>query len=503
MAASAPDGLRPQYVTPRTLDALTSMLQPDVISADSSEAGITGITHDSRAVRPGDLYAGLPGQHAHGASYAAAAADSGAVALLTDKEGPHPLPAVVVERPRSVLGRVSSWVYDDPSRSMDVIGITGTNGKTTTAYLVEAGLAGAGRTTGLIGTVETRIGGQSLPSLHTTPEAPDLQALLALMRERDVTGVAMEVSSHGLALGRVDGTTYAAAVFTNLSQDHLDFHADMDDYFRAKAKLFERSRSKLAVINIDDPAGERLLHMTRLPVTTTSARGRAMADWRATDIAHEPAHTSFRVHGPSGEDLALRTRLPGDYNVANALGALAALVSIGIDIGTAAEGISSLTGVPGRLERVDAGQPFGAFVDYAHSPGSLETVLRTLREITQDKLIVVFGCGGDRDRLKRPLMGAAASAYADVAVVTNDNPRSEDPTSIIDAIVAGADPAGASLQVEPDRRAAIALAVSLAGPGDTLVVAGKGHEAQQEFADHVIDFDDRRVLFEVIAGGST
>ncbi len=502
MAAPAPDGLRPQFVTPRTLDELTSLLGSDVISADRGDVGITGVTHDSRAVKPGDLYAALPGEHTHGADHADAAATWGAVAMLTDREGPYPLPAVVVPRPRSVLGRVASWVYGDPSQSMDVIGITGTNGKTTTAYLVEAGFAKAGRVTGLIGTVETRIGAESLPSAHTTPEAPDLQAVLALMRERDVTAVAMEVSSHGLALGRVDGTTYAAAVFTNLSQDHLDFHADMDDYFKAKAKLFDAPRSKIAVINVDDPAGERLLHMTRLPVTTTSARGRSLADWRASEISHELSATTFRVRGPSGEDLTVRTQLTGDHNVANALGAIAALVSIGVDIGAAAEGIGGLAGVPGRLERVDAGQVFGAFVDYAHSPDSLETVLRTLRGITAGKLIVVFGCGGDRDRGKRPLMGAAASAYADIAVVTSDNPRSEDPAAIINAIVVGVDPAGASLHVEPDRHAAIALAASLAASGDTVLVAGKGHEARQEFADHVIDFDDRLVLREVIAGGS-
>lgn len=493
---------RPDQVQPKSFADLAAMLGPAVLTADDSAAQITGVTHDSRAVRRGDLYAALPGAHAHGADFAAAAAAAGAAAMLTDHQGPHPLPTILVERPRDVLGRVASWVYGDPSRAMDVIGITGTNGKTTTAYLVEAGLRGAGRSTGLIGTVETRIGAESLASAHTTPEATDLQALLAVMRERGVQSVAMEVSSHGLALGRVDGASYAAAVFTNLSQDHLDFHADMDDYFRAKAKLFEAKRSRLAVINVDDPAGERLLHLTRLPVTTTSARGRGLADWRAAGIAHEATGSSFRLLGPAGEDLPVRLRLTGAYNVANALGALAALASIGVDLEAAAAGIAELAGVPGRLERIDAGQEFGAFVDFAHSPDSLQTVLQTLRPVTSGRLIVVLGCGGDRDRGKRPLMGAVATTYADVAIVTSDNPRSEDPAAIIDAIVAGAVAAGASLEIEPDRHAAIVRAVSLAQPGDTLLLAGKGHEAQQEFAGHVVEFDDRVELRNALEGAA-
>ncbi|MEP7055937.1 MAG: UDP-N-acetylmuramoyl-L-alanyl-D-glutamate--2,6-diaminopimelate ligase [Actinomycetota bacterium] len=488
---------RPAQSPHRTMTELAALLGASVISADETARKIAGITHDSRAIRPGDLYAALPGAHAHGADFALAAAGHGAAAMLTDRPGPHPLPTIVVEKPREVLGRVASWVYDDPSRAMDVIGITGTNGKTTTAYLIEAGLRGAGRSTGLIGTVETRIGAESLSSVHTTPEAPDLQALLALMRERGVQSVPMEVSSHGLALGRVDGTVYTAAVFTNLSQDHLDFHADMDDYFRAKAKLFDIKRSRVAVINVDDEAGERLLHLTRLPVTTTSARGRSLADWRATEIVQDSAGSSFRLHGPAGEDVPIRLRMTGAYNVANALSALAALASIGVDLEAAAAGMAGLAGVPGRLESIDAGQDFGAFVDFAHSPDSLANVLQTLRPVTPGRLIVVLGCGGDRDRGKRPLMGTVATTYADLAIVTSDNPRSEDPSSIIAAIVEGA-VEGAELEVEPDRRAAIDRAVALAAAGDTVLLAGKGHEPQQEFADHVIDFDDRIELRRAI-----
>ena len=485
---------------PLLLAQLTAALGYKVLAADESAVQITGVTHDSREVRAGDLYAALPGQHAHGADFATVAATAGAAAMLTDRPGPYPLPTVVVERPREILGQVASLVYADPSRALDVIGITGTNGKTTTAYLVEAGLRGAGRSTGLIGTVETRIGSQSLASAHTTPEATDLQALFALMRERGVDSVAMEVSSHGLALGRVDGTSYAVAVFTNLSQDHLDFHADMEDYFSAKAKLFEANRSRLAVINVADPAGERLLHLTGVRATTTSADDRVAADWRAADIVHEPTGSAFRLLGPAGEDLPVRLQLTGSYNVANALGALAAVAAIGVDVEVAAEGMAGLAGVPGRLERIDAGQEFGAFVDYAHSPDSLETVLRTLRPVTAGRLIVVIGCGGDRDRGKRPLMGAAATAYADLAIVTSDNPRSEDPVAIIEAIVAGAVAGGGALEVEPDRRAAINLAVSRARAGDTVLVAGKGHEVRQEFAHHAVDFDDRIELRAALVG---
>ncbi|HZG93889.1 MAG TPA: UDP-N-acetylmuramoyl-L-alanyl-D-glutamate--2,6-diaminopimelate ligase [Mycobacteriales bacterium] len=489
---------RPRAVAPHPLTAVAGLLTDAVVSVDSGGVVVTGVTHDSRAVVPGDLYVGLPGSQSHGADFAGAARDAGAAAILTDRPGPHPLPSVVVERPRAVLGKVAAFIYGEPSRAIDVVGVTGTNGKTTTAYLLEAGLRAAGRRTGLIGTVETRVGDRVLPSAHTTPEAPDLQALLAVMREDGVDAVAMEVSSHGLALGRVDGTRYAAAIFTNLSQDHLDFHADMDDYFKAKAKLFEGGRSQVAVINVDDPAGERLLHMTRLPVTTTSATARPVADWQAADIRHEPRGTTFRVLGPAGEDVVVHTGLTGDFNVANALGALAALASIGIDVGAAAAGIGALDGVPGRLERVAAGQDWVAVVDYAHTPDSVESVLRTLRPITRGRLIAVLGCGGDRDRGKRPLMGRAMATYADVAVVTSDNPRSEDPQAIIDAMLTGACEADAEVHVEVDRHAAIDLAVSLARPGDVLALLGKGHEQGQTFADRTTPFDDRLVLREAI-----
>jgi UDP-N-acetylmuramoyl-L-alanyl-D-glutamate--2,6-diaminopimelate ligase len=465
---------------------------------DAPDVAVTGVTHDSRDVRPGDVYAALPGSRAHGAEFAAQARDNGAVAALSDRavEG---LPTLVVDAPRKVLGDLARWVYDDPSAAMDVVGVTGTNGKTTTAYLLESAFRASGRATGLVGTVETRVAGEVVESAHTTPEAPDLQALLATMRERGVTGVGMEVSSHGLALGRVDGTTFAAAVFTNLSQDHLDFHKDMESYFKAKASLFTRERSKVAVVNVDDPYGERLLERTHLPVVTTSATGRRLADWQAHDVELGLDGATFRVTAP-GVDTPVRLRLPAAYNVANALGALAALASVGVDVDAAVAGIEAVTGVPGRLERVDRGQPFLAVVDYAHSPDSVASVLRALRPLARNgNVVVVLGCGGDRDREKRPLMGRAAAEGADLVVATSDNPRSEDPLAILDAMVAGIREVGTRHVVEPDRAKAIRLAVAEAKPGDVVLVAGKGHEQGQTFGDVTVPFDDRVVLGEALA----
>jgi UDP-N-acetylmuramoyl-L-alanyl-D-glutamate--2,6-diaminopimelate ligase len=465
--------------------------------SEAPDVVVTGVTHDSRDVRPGDVYAGLPGAHAHGADFVDDAVARGAVAMVSDR-GSDALPTYVVDGPRKVLGDLARWTYGDPSAAMDVVGITGTNGKTTTAYLVEAGFAAARRMTGLIGTVETRVAGERLASAHTTPEATDLQALLAVMRERGVTGVGMEVSSHGLALGRVDGTTFAAAVFTNLSQDHLDFHGDMESYFKAKALLFTPERAKVAVVNVDDAAGQRLMERTRLPVVTTSALGARLADWQARDVTYGTEGTTFRVVA-TGVDGVVRLRLPGTYNVANALAALAALVSVGVPVDAAVAGVESLPGVPGRLERVDAGQPFLAFVDYAHTPESVATMLAAVRPLTEGRVVVVLGCGGDRDASKRPLMGEAAARGADLVVATSDNPRSEDPLAILDAMAEGIRRTETTFVVEPDRAAAIRFACAAAQPGDVVVVAGKGHEHGQVFADVTVPFDDRLVLAEALA----
>ncbi|WP_406287401.1 UDP-N-acetylmuramoyl-L-alanyl-D-glutamate--2,6-diaminopimelate ligase [Embleya sp. NBC_00896] len=492
---------RPAEVRPQPLTALAGIVSVPLAGAPSDpEATLTGVTHDSRAVRPGDLYAGLPGENFHGAAFAAQAAAAGAVALLTDPAGAgmaaaSGLPILVVEDPRGRLGEIAAWVYGGPGAHMTMFGITGTNGKTTTAYLLDGGLRAAGRTTGVIGTVETRIGEDVVPSVRTTPEATDLQALLASMREYGVTAAVMEVSSHALALGRVDGTVYDVAMFTNLSQDHLDFHASMEDYFLTKAELFTPARSRAGVIDIDDAYGRRLANLASVPVSTVSAAGSAHADWRAEDVEPGPDGSRFRVVGPNGQKADARVRLAGPFNVANALLAIVALVVGGIPLADAVEGVGATPGVPGRMERVDAGQPFLAVVDFAHTPDAVEILLEALRPVTAGALTCVLGAGGDRDRAKRPLMAAAAARLADVVVLTSDNPRSEDPLAILDEMLVGtrelAAPHGTVL-VEPDRVAAIALAVERAGAGDTVVIAGKGHEQGQEFANGVKHpFDDR------------
>jgi UDP-N-acetylmuramoyl-L-alanyl-D-glutamate--2,6-diaminopimelate ligase len=498
--------IRPARPQPRPLSALGSLLGVRLASVgkslSSNDLGfVSGVTLDSRAVAPGDLYVALPGTKVHGAAFCADAVAAGAVAVLTDPDGraratATGVPVFVLADPRGKLGEVSCWVYGDPSSRLRLIGVTGTSGKTTSTYLLESGLRAAGHQTGLIGGVETRIGRDRLPSTLTTPEAPDLQALFAVMAERGVTAAAMEVSSHALALGRVAGTSFDVAVFTNLSQDHLDFHVDLEDYFRAKASLF--MPPVLGVINLDDKYGRRLASSALVPVTTFSATGKDEADWRAVDVRSGADGSTFRVIGPGGVEADVSVGLAGVFNVANALGAVVALVESGVRLEDAVAGLAACPGVPGRLERVPApGLDITAFVDYSHKPGAVEAVLRSLRPVTQGSLIIVLGCGGDRDKAKRPMMGAAAAALADVAILTSDNPRSEDPLAILAAMLDGVlsvpQDDRARIIVEPDRAAAIAQAVGMAAPGDVIVVAGKGHETGQYVAGAVLPFDDRRV----------
>ncbi|MFD1661155.1 UDP-N-acetylmuramoyl-L-alanyl-D-glutamate--2,6-diaminopimelate ligase [Streptomyces caeni] len=494
---------RPVHVSAVPLAELADRLG---VTAQESAAEVTGITHDSRAVRPGDLYAALPGARLHGADFAAQAAGLGAVAVLTDPTGAERaaatgIPVLVVDDPRGRMGELAARIYGHPGRSLLQIGITGTSGKTTTAYLVEGGLR-TSLSTGLVGTVEMRIGEERVKSERTTPEATDLQALFAVMRERGVEAVAMEVSSHALVLGRVDGCVFDVAVFTNLSPEHMEFHSDMEDYYRAKAQLFTEKRSRVGVVNQDDEYGRRLAKEAGVPVVTFSAEGSPDADWRAEDVRIGPVDATFTVTGPKGERIAARSPLPGPFNVANTLAAIAALATAGLDPQTAADGIAAVPGVPGRLERVDAGQPYLAVVDYAHKTDAVESVLRALRKVTEGRLHVVLGCGGDRDRTKRAPMGAAAARLADTAVLTSDNPRSEDPLAILAAMLEGAASVPAhergEVQVFEDRAAAIAAAVARARPGDTVLVAGKGHEQGQDIAGVVRPFDDRQVLREAI-----
>jgi UDP-N-acetylmuramoyl-L-alanyl-D-glutamate--2,6-diaminopimelate ligase len=467
----------------------------DVASPDADPL-ISGVTHASDEVRPGDLYAALPGARRHGAQFVDQAAAGGAVAVLTDPVGAAAaaaagLPALVVADPRAVLGRVADRVYGEPSRDLIIIGVTGTAGKTSTAYLIEAGLRASGHVTGMIGTVETRLGELAVISKRTTPEATDLHALLAVARERGVTALVMEVSSHALALGRVGGVRFAVAGWTNFGMDHLDFHADREEYFAAKASLFD-GRAATEVLNLDDPALSNLI----TPATVTySALGDKAATWYAGDVAGSYGQR-FTAHGPGGVAVAAAVALAGRHNVANALLALASLVAVGIEPQTAADGIASCPGVPGRLERVPAGEAAGVFavVDYAHKPDAIVAALRALREVADHRggrLICALGAGGDRDRGKRPLMGRAAAEGADLLIVTDDNPRTEDPAVIRAEVIAGAEGAGAEVVEVAGRRLAIDEAVGRARPGDVIAVLGKGHERGQEIGGQVLPFDDR------------
>ncbi|WP_330472970.1 UDP-N-acetylmuramoyl-L-alanyl-D-glutamate--2,6-diaminopimelate ligase [Terrabacter sp. C0L_2] len=518
--------------------------------ADGADVAVTGVTLDSRAVLPGDLYAALPGFNVHGARFAGDAVAAGAVTVLTDEAGLAELsttvasdvPVIVADDPRAVLGAIAAEVYGHPSEELTMVGITGTNGKTTTAYLVESALRAHGQRTGLIGTVETRIGDERIESVRTTPEATDLHALLGLMRERDLDACVMEVSSHALELRRVDGVVYDVALFTNLSQDHLDFHPTMEDYFVAKASLFTPERSRAAVVCVDDAWGRRLAAQATVPTTTlgTKPEGGGESDWVADRVEERDAPGAFSLREPAtGRVLRLVSHLPGGFNVANTALAALGLLQIGLSPAEVEAAMSVAPDVPGRMEVVAPGGPEGprCVVDFAHTPDAVDAALAALRGSTPGRLIAVLGAGGDRDRGKRPAMGAAAARRADVVVVTDDNPRSEDPGEIRAAVIAGAREAvrdaaqGASQdgsqvegQVEgqdegPDRALgateiidggprssaiaeAIALAVVDAGedrPVDTVVVLGKGHEKGQEIHGVKHPFDDRDAVRAALA----
>lgn len=471
-----------------------------------ADVTVTGVTLRAQDAQPGDLFAALPGSTSHGARYAADAVSRGAVAVLTDAGGVAllgelPGVAVVVHPdPRAVLGALAARVYGRPSEHITVIGVTGTSGKTTTTYLIEAGLRAAGRTAGLVGTVGVRIAGADVPSALTTPEAPALQALLALMGQRGVDTAVMEVSSHALELGRVDGVRFAVGAFTNLSRDHLDFHPSMADYFEAKARLFDPAsplHAERAVICVDDDAGRAMAARAGAAAAPVTVSVTGRADWTAEDVLHLPTGAQeFTAVDPAGVHHRIGVGLPGTFNIANSLVALAVLDAVGVAPEQAAPGLREAQ-VPGRLESVDRGQDFLALVDYAHKPGALQAVLDTLRRRpTTARLAVVFGAGGNRDPGKRASMGAIAAAGADLVVVTDDNPRDEDPAAIRAEILAGArDAGGAGELVEiGDRRAAIEYAVAWAGPGDVVLVAGKGHESGQTAAGQTRPFDDRSEL---------
>ncbi|HEX4725325.1 MAG TPA: UDP-N-acetylmuramoyl-L-alanyl-D-glutamate--2,6-diaminopimelate ligase [Pseudonocardiaceae bacterium] len=495
---------RPGRPVPVALADLASSVDARLVTAGATT--VTGVTLRAQYVRPGDLFAALPGAHAHGADFAADALAAGAVAVLTDPLGAdrpalRDVPLLVHDDPRSVLGALAARVYGDPSRRLAVLGVTGTSGKTTATSMVAAGLAAAGRLGGLIGTIGTRIGDEWLATGLTTPEAPDLQALLAVMVERGVTHVPMEVSSHALMLGRVAGIRFAVGAFTNLSQDHLDFHPDMEDYFAAKARLFD-GRAKSEIVCTDTEWGRRLVKPGTIAVSTLHTSP-GLRGWAAADVrTSADGGQSFTALGPDRLRIDVTLRLPGTFNVANALLAVAILHEAGIEPAAIADGLAGVD-VPGRMERVDLGQDFTAVVDYSHKPAAVALALDAVRaQLARaghgGRVLTVLGCGGDRDAAKRPVMGAEAARRSALLVVTDDNPRSEDPAAIRAAMLAGAldVPAGQRGDVVEigDRRAAIEQAVAAARPGDVVVVAGKGHETGQEIAGVKYPFSDRDEL---------
>jgi UDP-N-acetylmuramoyl-L-alanyl-D-glutamate--2,6-diaminopimelate ligase len=489
--------LRPSHPVGHALRPLAE--QVHAVPAEGNvmpDIRITGVTLRAQDAQTGDLFAALPGSTAHGGRFAGEAVARGAAAVLTDGAGAAlvdrglGVPVLIHPDPRSVLGELAATVYGHPSERLRVIGVTGTSGKTTTTYLVEAGLRSADRVAGLI-----RIDGRDQPSALTTPEAPDLQALLAAMLEQGVDTVVMEVSSHALTLGRVDGVQFEVGGFTNLSRDHLDFHPTMEDYFDAKARLFDPespTHAHVSVVCIDDDAGRAMAALAHSPVSV-SATGRD-ADWRVENIrAVERGAQEFFAVDPAGVHHGLRIGLPGRYNVANCLLAAALLDVVGVSPEQATPGLRTAT-VPGRLEPIDRGQGFLALVDYAHKPGALRAVLETLREQGTGRLAVVFGAGGNRDPGKREPMGRVAAELADLVVVTDDNPRDEEPAAIRAAIMTGAAGGNAEVVEIGDRREAIDFAVAWAQPGDAVLIAGKGHEAGQTARGQTRPFDDRDQL---------
>ena len=455
---------------------------------------ITGLTHDSRRVRPGYLFAALQGERADGLDFVDEAVAQGATAVLCDRPAPEVyagLPWLRVADARGALARLARAFWGAPDRDLTVVGITGTNGKTTTAVLLAAALEAAGLPTGVVGTLGARTGAGWQPTGYTTPEAPDLFARLDEMRTGGRRAAVIEVSSHALVLKRVESVEFDVAVFTNLSRDHLDFHRDMERYFAAKARLFASLPPHAAMaVNLDDPFGTRLLTPPRLRVVTYGRATRAAI--LPLETTSDRAGMRVRLQTPSGP-LDVHSHLVGLPNLYNIMAAVAAACALDLDLARVAEGIASVKGIPGRAEVVDEGQDYTVLVDYAHTDDALVNILRVARELTEGRVLVVFGCGGDRDRTKRPLMGAAASRLADVAVLTSDNPRSEDPRTILEEVAAGmqGDRSRAECLIEPDRAAAIALAMSRAESGDVLVIAGKGHETEQILADRRIPFDDR------------
>ena len=457
------------------LERLISALGPLEVRG-GAPTDITDLAYDTREVRPGALFFCVPGETVDRHDLAAEAVEQGAVALVVERPLELDVPQLLVDSARNAMPVAADEFFDRPTEELLLAGVTGTNGKTTTAYLLHSIFDAAGMRPGLIGTIESRVGGESRPAVRTTPESIDLQRTFRQMLDAGDRSAVMEATSHGSVLGRLDRVRFKALAFTNLTQDHLDFHGSMADYYEAKRRLFtEHEPAPAAAINVGNEWGRRLAQ-----------------ELRALDRA--PLLT-FGLTADAEVGEAPKSRLQGRFNQENTLAALAVARLVGVPEAAIEEGLADAPSVPGRFESVDEGQPFPVIVDYAHTPDSLANVLRTARELTAGRLICVFGCGGDRDRRKRPEMGRIAGELSDVPIVTSDNPRSEDPIAIIDEILAGMGP---EPDVEPDRRAAIAQAVGLAREGDVVVIAGKGHEQGQEFADRKLPFDDREVAREAL-----
>ena len=492
----------------KLLDVMGSVADASAIATAAGETEVTALAYDNRTVQPGTLFFCVPGFTRDGHDFAPDAVRRGAVALVVERPLGLGVPEVVVPSVRAAMAPAAAAFHGRPSERLEVVGVTGTNGKTTTAFLVRGLLEAAGRQTGLLGTVTSIVGGRERAVQRTTAEAIDLQRDLAAMRDGGDVAAAIEVSSHALRLHRADAVRCAAAIFTNLTQDHLDFHPTMDDYFAAKRLLFlppHSERPGVAVVNVDDPRGAALADEIRAagaPLRTIAID--RDADFRASELTTGLTGSSFTALTPEGP-LALRTPLPGRFNVQNVLGAVAAVHALGVPLAQIAAALPQAGRVPGRFEPVEEGQPFAVLVDYAHTPDSLENVLQAARDLTEARVLCVFGCGGDRDRGKRPLMGEIAARLADEAYVTSDNPRSEEPARIVADVVVGTG-SGPGVHVEVDRRRAIFDAVAAARPGDVVVIAGKGHEQGQEFADgEKLPFDDVTVAREALRarlGGS-
>jgi len=485
------------------MNFLSVLRNAPVINAQG-DVPVSGVTHISGEVKPGYVFVAIKGARTDGHDFIPQAIAQGAVAVILTRtvELPAGIAFAIVENSRMALSAIAAALNGEPSRHMRMIGITGTNGKTTTAYLVRSILQSQGLTTGLMGTVQIEVGTEVLPVKFTTPEAQDLQSLLRQMQDNNVTHAVMEVSSHSLAQHRVDHVEYDTAVFTNLTQDHLDLHGTMDNYFEAKALLFTRlnqasqKEGKTAVINIDDPYGRMLVERSAACILTYAID--RPADIIAQDINSNALGSKFTLVTPWGTK-AITIRTPGKHSIYNALAAAGAALAEGCSLDTIARGLLQPP-VPGRMEQVDDGQSFAVFVDYAHSPDGLENVLKASRGFALGRVIVIFGCGGDRDRGKRPLMGAIAAQLSDIAILTSDNPRSEDPLRIIEDVLPGFYGANASTRVivEPDRRVAIRKAIEIAQPNDVVLITGKGHETYQIFKDGTVHFDDREEALNAI-----